>query len=49
MDCPLCKCPLGWESDHNSEDYGFDEGGAVLVYSCHNDGCDADMVTIYVN
>lgn len=48
MDCPMCKCQLGWESDFNYSDYGRDGEGAVLVYSCHNESCDVDMINIYV-
>lgn len=48
MNCPMCTSQLGWESDFNSEDYGYEEGGAVLVYSCHNEECDVDLINIYV-
>lgn len=43
----MCNHPIGWENDFNSEAYGRKEGGAVLVYSCHNELCDIDLIEMY--
>lgn len=49
MKCPMCSSDLHWENDFTYEDYGADGDGVVLVYSCHNESCDADLIQTYVN
>ena len=47
--CPVCESDLHWENDFNYDDFEENGGdGSVLVYTCSNDSCDADMVHIYV-
>jgi hypothetical protein len=47
MNCPSCNNQIHWENDFNYEDYGRDGEGAVLVYSCHNEQCDIDLIEMY--
>ena len=43
MNCWHCNNELIWGGDHDSENYGKDEGGIVSNFSCSNDGCEVSV------
>jgi len=47
LKCPKCNKKLLWGADFDYEDYGLEGGGIVGKYTCTNEECDVETVTIY--
>ena len=46
MICPLCKKEMLWNNDFTNNDFGIEEEGITSLYTCINDKCDVDDVSI---
>lgn len=49
VSCPMCSHLLLLGNDFMYEDYGRDDDGIVAEYTCTNEECHVDSVTIYTN
>lgn len=47
MICPRCNTKLIWGNDFDAEDYGIKQEGIVSIYTCPDDECTIDVVTLY--
>jgi hypothetical protein len=48
MKCPICNEPLGWQSDCDYSDLGYEGDGIVGMYVCNNVECIAYDIYIYM-
>ena len=46
MKCPLCSKEMLWNNDFTNNDFGIEEEGITSLYTCINDKCDVDDVSI---
>jgi endogenous inhibitor of DNA gyrase (YacG/DUF329 family) len=44
MICPACNKKMVWQSDFDSEDYGYEDSGIVTIYECPE--CESQFIHV---